>query len=122
MSSQSKARSGADLAAISRRIAALVKEYSGQGPESARTHRSGDLVVVILGGGYTQVEKTLIRDGRADLVASQRAAFQETMRPLFRQVVEEELRRPVVAFMSANHQDPDISAELFILEADEPDG
>jgi hypothetical protein len=39
------------------------------------------------------------------------------MRPLFRQVVEEALRRPVVAFMGATHHDPELSAELFILES-----
>jgi uncharacterized protein YbcI len=109
---------GSNLAAISRRIVGLIKEHYGKGPTGARTYQSGDLVVVILSGGYTQVEKTLIASGRPEAVSAQRGAFQDAMRPLFRQVVEEELRRPVVAFMSATHNDPDLNAELFILESE----
>lgn len=109
---------GTSLAAISRRIVGLVKEHYGKGPTGARTYHSGDLVVVMLSGGYTQVEKTLIASGRSEAVTAQREAFQEAMRPLFRQVVEEELRRRVGACMSANHHDPDLSAELFILESE----
>ena len=106
---------GSHLAAISRRVVGLMKQHYGKGPTAARTYHSGDLVVVMLAGGYTRVEKTLIAGGRADAVITQRSAFQETIRPLMRQVIEEELRRPVIAFMSATHQDPDLSAELFVL-------
>ena len=106
---------GANLAAISRRIVALVKEFYGKGPTGARTYQSGDIVVVLLQGGYTAVERTLIKEGRSDAVHSQREAFQDAMQSRFRRVIEEELRRPVIAFMSARHHDPDLSAEIFIL-------
>jgi uncharacterized protein YbcI len=109
---------GSNLAAISRRIVGLIKEHYGKGPTGARTFQFGDLVVVLLSGGYTQAEKTLIASGRQDVVSAQRAAFQDAMYPLFRQVVEEELRRPVIAFMSATHNDPDLNVELFILESE----
>src|SRR5437588_2569537 len=114
--------SGSHLAAISRRVVGVMKEYYGKGPTGARTYYSGDLVVVMLTGGYTRVEKTLIAGGRSDAVNSQRSAFQETIRPLMRQIVEEELRRPVIAFMSATHQDPDLNAELFVLAPGDSDG
>jgi uncharacterized protein YbcI len=113
---------GSHLAAISRRVVGLMKQHYGKGPTGARTYHSGDLVVVLLSGGYTTVEKTLMASGRGDAVAIQRSAFQETVRPLMRQIVEEELRRPVVAFMSTSHQDPDISAELFILGSEDGAG
>lgn len=108
------------MAAISRRIVALVKEYYGKGPTRARTYHMGDLVVVLLSGGYTPVEKTLIEDGRSQAVMDQRAAFQEAMRPRFKRVIEEEMRRRVLAFMSTMHHDPDLNAELFVLEPEEP--
>jgi uncharacterized protein YbcI len=111
--------SGSHLAAVSRRVVGLIKQHYGKGPTGARTYQSGNLVVVILTGGYTTVEKTLIASGRPEAVSAQRGAFQDAMRPLFKQVVEEELRRPVIAFMSATHQDPDLSAEVFILEDDD---
>jgi len=110
---------GPHLAAISRRMVELLKEHYGKGPTSARTYMSGDLVVVILNGGYTTSEKTLIREGHSDAVAGMRTAFQEAMRPRMKQIVEEEIRRPVIAFMSTNHQDPDLNAELFILASED---
>lgn len=107
--------SGVALAAVSRRIVGLLKEHYGKGPTQARTHYSGDLVVVLLSGGYTQVEKTLIEDGRTRAVMELRAQLQEVMNDRFRQVIEEELQRGVIAFMSATHHDPDYNAELFVL-------
>lgn len=112
---------GSTMAAISRRVVALIKEYYGKGPTRARTYHMGDLVVVLLSGGYTPVEKTLIEDGRSQAVMDQRAAFQEAMRPRFKQVIEEEMRRGVTAFMSSMHYDPDLNAELFVLEPDRSD-
>ena len=106
---------GATMAAISRRIVGLLKEYYGKGPTKARTYQSGELVVVVLAGGYTQAERTLIEEGRAKTVMDVRAEFQDVMGPRFKQVISEELRRDVVAFMSAAHHDPDYNVELFIL-------
>lgn len=103
------------LAVISRRIVSLVKEYYGKGPTHARTYHFGDVVLVLLRGGYTPVEKTLLADGYVQAVRDQRAAFQEVMQPRFRRVIEEELRREVTAFMSTTHHDPDLNAELFVL-------
>ena len=37
------------------------------------------------------------------------------MNDRFRQVIEEELQRSVLAFMSAAHYDPDYNAEVFVL-------
>jgi uncharacterized protein YbcI len=110
---------GTAMAAISRRIVGLLKEYYGKGPTKARTYHSGDLVVVVLAGGYTQAERTLIEQGRGKTVLEVRAEFQDVMGPRFKQVVSEELRRDVVAFMSAAHHDPDYNVELFILAPDE---
>lgn len=110
---------GAALAAISRRFVGLLKEYYGKGPTTVRTHHWGELVVVLMGGGYTQAERTLIDEGRGKTVMELRAELQTVMRPRFRQVIEEELRRDVVAFMSTAHHGPDFNAELFILTSRE---
>jgi uncharacterized protein YbcI len=108
---------GATMAAISRRIVHLLKEYYGKGPTKARTFHWGELVVVLLSGGFTRAEKTLLEEGRERAVIDQRAELQSVMRPRFKRVIEEELNREVIAFMSANHHDPDFNAELFILAA-----
>jgi uncharacterized protein YbcI len=106
---------GAALAAISRRFVGLLKEYYGKGPTEARTYYWGNLVVVLMGGGYSQAEKTLIEEGRGKAVMDLRSELQEVMRGRFKLVIEEELRREVVAFMSATHHDPELNAELFVL-------
>ena len=113
--SAGRSEHGATMAAISRRIVHLLKEYYGKGPTKARSYHWGELVVVLLRGGFTRAEKTLLEEGRARAVIEQRAELQDLMRPRFKRVIEEELNREVIAFMSANHHDPDFNAEIFIL-------
>jgi uncharacterized protein YbcI len=62
------------------------------------------------------VEETLVTEGRHELVTRQRDVFQEIMRDRFVEVVEDELGRRVLAFMSASTLEPDVLAELFVLE------
>jgi uncharacterized protein YbcI len=103
------------LLEISNAIVALHKRFYGKGPTSAKTYMAGELVVVLLKGGYTQVERTLHQEGLTDAVMVQRRAFQDAMRERFRTVVEEATGREVLAVMSANHLDPDLSTETFVL-------
>jgi uncharacterized protein YbcI len=112
---------------ISRRIVQLHKEYYGRGPTRAKTYINGDLVVVLMRGGFTRVEETLLEEGRGDAVIAQRMDFQEVMEDRFKQVIEEETGRKVLAMMSGNHQHPDLLGEMFVLEStdildDEPRG
>jgi uncharacterized protein YbcI len=109
---------GTTLANISRRIVMLHKEFYGKGPTKARTYLQDDTVLVLLRGGFTRVEETLLRDGRAEAVHRQREAFQDVMHARFVEVIEDELSRKVIAFMSTSHQDPDLLAELFVLDSD----
>lgn len=101
---------------ISNGIVQLLKEFYGRGPDRAKTYFQDDLVVVLLRGGFTAVEQTLLDAGRSDAVLTQRMAFQEVMRSRFSEIIEAETGRKVVAFMSGSHQDPDVVAELFLLE------
>ena len=108
-------RNGPALAAISRRVVALLKEYAGKGPVKARTYYWGDLLVVMLSGGYTTLEQTLLSDGLSQPVVEQRARFHEAMRPRFTDIVEQELDRDVLACMDASHHEPDFNAKVFVL-------
>jgi uncharacterized protein YbcI len=106
---------GTMLSAISDRLVALLKEYYGVGPKRAKTYYSDDLVVCVLRGGFTRVEKTLLDGGRGRAVIEQRMEFQEVMRDRFEKVVADATGRPVIGFMSGNQQDPDMICEVFIL-------
>jgi len=108
--------SGELLLEISNRIVSLHKQFYGKGPTKARAFYQDDLVVVLTRGGFSKVEETLRRAGRGAAVMAQRAEFQDTVKGEFSAAIEELTGRRVLAFMSANHQGPDMAAELFVLE------
>lgn len=106
---------GEVLTAISEGMVALLKEYYGVGPTQAKTYYHDDLVVCVLRGGFTRVEKTLLDGDRGRAVIEQRMAFQEVMRQRFEAVVQAATGRPVIGFMSGNQQEPDMICEVFVL-------
>ena len=107
--------------AISNLVVRLLSEYTGRGPTKARTHFNDNLITVVVQDLLTKGERSLIRDGKADLVLETRRAYQLTMREDFTAGIEEITGRQVIAFLSANHIDPDIAIESFML-APQDDG
>jgi uncharacterized protein YbcI len=57
-----------------------------------------------------------VRDGEGELVQTVRLAFQKTMREDLVAGIEQITGRRVIAFMSANHVDPDLAIESFVLD------
>lgn len=112
--------SGPHGLAISNMIVRLLSEYTGRGPTRARTHFSDNLVTVVVQDLLTKGERSLVRDGKAELVLDTRRAYQQTMRDDLTSGVEEITGRRVTAFLSANNLDPDIAIESFMLAP--PDG
>ena len=92
--------------------------YTGRGPTRARTSIRDNLVVVLLEDTLTKGERRLVAQGRDIRVLDYRAEFQAAMREDAIASIEELTGRKVTAFMSANHIDPDLAAELFVLEPD----
>jgi uncharacterized protein YbcI len=101
--------------AISGAVVQLMREYTGRGPTRARTYISGDLISVVLQDTLTMGERSLVRDGEVALVLASRKAFQRTMSQQLIAAIEEHSGRRVLAFLSANHIDPDIAIESFVL-------
>jgi uncharacterized protein YbcI len=110
-----KQSSGAIRTLVSDGIVALLKDYYGVGPTQAKSYYHDDMVVCLLRGGFTRVERTLLEGGRTAAVIQQRMEFQEVMRDRFIAVVERATDRRVVGFMSGNQQDPDMICEVFVL-------
>jgi uncharacterized protein YbcI len=109
---------GSLASAISNSVRQLVAEYTGRGPTRARTSIRDNLVVVLLEDTLTKGERRLVAKGRDMRVLDYRAEFQAAMREDAIASIEELTGRKVLAFMSANHIDPDLGAELFVLEPD----
>jgi uncharacterized protein YbcI len=101
---------------ISNGLSKLHREHYGRGPTSVRTVYGHDHVVTFLEDTHTSVERTLIEAGETAPVIEMRRAFQRAMRERFIAVVEEATGRTVRAFLSEVNLDPDISAEIFVLE------
>jgi uncharacterized protein YbcI len=107
---------GALHAAISRAIVHQLAESTGRGPTKSRTTIDRDLIVVMLQNTLTAGELYLVQHDRAGQVLDMRAAYQEAMSSACITAIEDLTDRTVIAFMSANHIDPDIAAEVFVLE------
>ena len=110
--------SGGVLAlSISNAMVQLIADVTGRGPTKARTTIGRDHVLVMLRDTLTKGERKLAASGFRDEVLHIRHRYQEVLRPEATAMIEELLGRRVIGFMSDNHLDPDLAAEVFILEA-----
>jgi uncharacterized protein YbcI len=103
-------------AAVTSALVGIHNQYLGRGPKTASTFHYGNVLVTLMNDVLTHAEKSLSEAQHTDAVTHTRHLFQETMEADFRVVVERLTGRKVLAFISGNHMDPDIAAELFILD------
>ena len=117
MADQAPLKGGELNAAITSALVGIHTEHLGRGPRSASTFHYGHVLVTLMHDVLTPVEKTLTRNNQSDAVDHIRHLFQKTMEADFREAVERLTGRKVLAFISGNHIDPDVAAEVFILDA-----
>jgi uncharacterized protein YbcI len=108
-------------AAVSNAITRLHREYNGRGATTTRTVIQRNYVITFLEDIYTPAERTLLDAGEHVAVRDTRQWFQLAMRDRFVAAVEEIMGRKVIAFMSQVHVDPDLAAEVFVLEPSDGD-
>lgn len=103
------------LAAVTEEMVAMHERYHHRVPASAKTQLlEDDLLAVVMGGVYSDVEKTMIELQRSTVVQETRSAFQNTMQRSFISEVERLSGRDVLAFISNHHVGPDVEVELFM--------
>jgi uncharacterized protein YbcI len=120
MSAQASDR-GRQSSSISNAITRLHREHYGRGATTTRTIIQRNFVVCFLDDIYTPVERTLIEAGRLEEIRNTRNLFQDAMSSKFKTAVEEATGRKVIAFMSQVCFDPDMAAEVFVLEPQNDD-
>ena len=104
------------LEAVGEAMAALHERYHHRRPVTVRTQLMGDeLLACVMGGVYTEVEKTMIELERHTIVQETRSAFQTAMQHRFIAEVERLSGRRVTVFISNSHVGPDLEVELFVL-------
>jgi uncharacterized protein YbcI len=103
------------LEAVTDSMVALHERYHHRAPVTAKSQMLGDdLLACVLGGVYTNVEKTMIELQHTTVVQETRSAFQNAMQRTFIAEVERLSGREVLAFISNHHVGPDIEVELFM--------
>ena len=105
------------LLAVTDAMVAFHERYHHRAPVTAKTTLLGDdLLACVLGGVYTDVEKTMIELQQTTVVQETRSAFQTAMQHKFIAAVERLSGRDVLAFISNQHVGPDMEIELFMLK------
>jgi uncharacterized protein YbcI len=116
MSDSEQLAAGELNAAVTSALVGIHNRYLGRGPRTASTLHHGNVLVTLMYDVLTHAEKSLTRSGQISAVNHIRHLFQEAMEADFREAVERLTGRKVLAFISGDHIDPDVAAELFILD------
>ena len=106
------------LAAISTSIVGILRDHYGRGPMKAKTYALDDIIVVVMrGSGFTPLEQTIMDSGQPDRVVAMREDFQRVMSEQYKTTIEKLTGRKVLAFLSQAHVEPDITMEIFFVDA-----
>ena len=107
---------GSMRAALANAMVALKKDLYGKGPERAKAFLEDDYVFVVLEGGLTRNEETLLRAGEEELVRTYRLRFQEAVGSVAMAAVQDIVGRRVLTYHSQIVFDPPRAFEIFVLE------
>ena len=104
------------LGRVSTGMVQAQRKFFGKGPVKAKSYVMDDLLVVVLRGGLTRAEKTLLGFGQEDLVREFRQVFENEMTEQLTGIVEDLTGRKVVTYQSQIMFDPDIVIEVFVFD------
>jgi len=100
-------------ARISTEVVQTLKETFGRGPIRAKSYLLDDFLLVVMRGGLTVGEETMLARRHGDLVRQFRQAYQDEMRGVLVAKVEALTGRTVVNYQSQVLFDPHIVLEIF---------
>lgn len=114
---ESQGLTGGELnAAITSALVGIHNQYLGRGPKTASTFHNGNVVVTLMHDVLTRAERSLKGNQQQEEVVHMRHLFQGAMADDARAAVERLTRRKVDAFISGNQFEPDVAAEIFLLD------
>jgi uncharacterized protein YbcI len=112
---------GSLLARISTEMVRAQKEYFGKGPVKAKSYFIDDLLLIVMRGGLTTAEKTMLEFDQPDRVRDFRQVFENEMAERLTGMIEDLTGRKVLTYQSQVLFDPDIIIEVFVFEDRLPD-
>jgi uncharacterized protein YbcI len=107
---------GGLLASISREMVRAMKTFLGKGPTQAKSYLLDDFLVIIMRGGGTIAEQTMIDAGQEDAVRDFRQRFENEMAERLTYMIEQLTKRKVINYQSQVLFDPNVSIEIFMFD------
>lgn len=105
------------LARISNEMVRAQKEFFGKGPTEAKSYLVDDLLFIVMRGGMTTAEKTMLQFGQQDQVRQFRQLFENEMTERLTDMIEELTGRKVLTYQSQVMFEPDIVVEMFVFDS-----
>jgi uncharacterized protein YbcI len=109
------------LRQVSREMVARQKQYWGKGPKHVKSYIVDDMLFIVMRGGVTVAERTMVGFGQEDLVRQLRQTFENETATELSQMVERLTQRKVLNYQSQIMFDPDVVVEIFVFDHD-PEG
>jgi uncharacterized protein YbcI len=104
------------LTRLSNEMVRAQKEFFGKGPTHAKSYLVDDLLFIVMRGGLTTAEETMIAFGETDQVRQFRQLFENQMTARLTGMVEELTGRKVATYQSQIMFDPAIVVEMFVFD------
>ncbi len=104
------------LARISNEFVTMQKEFWGLGPLEAKSYMMDDLLLIVMRGGLTRAEHTMLDFDEEDLVRNFRQTFENKMTQNLTDKVERLTGRKVLTYQSQILFDPGIVIAIFVFD------
>ncbi|HEX8158940.1 MAG TPA: DUF2294 domain-containing protein [Solirubrobacteraceae bacterium] len=104
------------LARLSNEMVRAQKRYFGKGPTKAKSYMLDDLLLIVMRGGMTTAEKTMLDFDQADKVREFRQTFENEMTQRLTDMVQDITGRKVIGYQSQIMFEPDVVVEMFIFD------
>ncbi|CAA9483570.1 MAG: hypothetical protein AVDCRST_MAG67-1118 [uncultured Solirubrobacteraceae bacterium] len=105
------------LARISNEMVRAQKEFFGKGPTEAKSYLVDDLLFIVMRGGMTTAERTMLEFGQQDQVRQFRQLFENQMTERLCGMIAELTGRKVLTYQSQVMFEPDIVVEMFVFDS-----
>ena len=105
------------LARLSNEMVRAQKQFFSKGPTEAKSYLLDDLLIIVMRGGLTTAEKTMLQFGQADQVRQFRQLFENEMTERLCGMVEELTGRKVLTYQSQVMFEPDVVVEMFVFDS-----
>ena len=104
------------LSKISTEVVRTLKDSFGKGPLKAKSYMLDDFLIVVMRGGVTVAEQTMLDRGHSDLVRSFRQTYQNELGDELVAKIEVLTGRKVVNYQSQILFEPHIVMEIFFFD------